>query len=443
MNPREDPEPASGYVDGMTADARPPAASSSADVAAGAMRGRVAEVGARRVAVIGGSVIGLACAWSLARSGLAAEVVIHEPDDSGPDGVPTGGASWVAGGMLAPFSEAWPGEESVFALGVTSLRLWPEFLEALEPHRPPGPPIRTAAHTHMLAVDDADARDLDMAMNWALRQPDPTVDPTAGRAAPASAAGHADPALNPATSGITEADLRRVTRRELREAEPSLARVARAAYRMDSEGSVDNRILLAALARACRAEGVTWVRETVASLDDVDADRLVLAAGSGSAELAGLPVRPVKGEVLRLRARPGCEDPPVGVVRAFVRGRPLYLVPRDGGLVVGATQYEHGDDRQVTVAGVRDLLADAETIFPGIGEYELAETIAGLRPMSPDNLPILGADPTDTRVIHATGHGRNGIALTPVTVATVRAELHGLQVPAAARAARPGRLVRE
>ncbi|MGN0101825.1 MAG: glycine oxidase ThiO [Dietzia sp.] len=379
-----------------------------------------ARAGVGRVAVVGGSVIGLACAWAVARSGLADEVVVHEPDDSGPEGVPTAGAAWVAGGMLAPFSEAWPGEESVFALGVDSLRRWPGFLDALAPHVPPGPPVRTAGHTHMLAVDEADARDLDMAMEWAARQPDPTG----------------------ATGGVTQADLRRVTRRELRAAEPALARVARVAYRMDSEGAVDNRVLLASLARACRAEGVTWVRGAVGVLDDVDADRVVLAAGTGSAELAGLPVRPVKGEVLRLRSRPGCEDPPRGVVRAFVRGRPLYLVPREGGLVVGATQYEHGDDRQVTVAGVRDLLADAETIFPGVGEYELAELIAGLRPMSPDNLPVLGLDPADPRLVHATGHGRNGIALTPVTVATVVAALSGGAVPAAARAATPARFAR-
>lgn len=362
----------------------------------------------RRVAVVGGSVIGLACAWSAAREGL--DVTIHEPDDAGPDGVPTSGAAWVAGGMLAPFSEAWPGEEAVFALGVDSLRRWPEFLRDLDPHRVPGPPIRTASRTHLLAVDEADARDLDLAMTWAL--------------------GH----------GAEETDVRRVTRRELRGAEPSLARVARAAYRMDTEGAVDNRLLLRALARACRAEGVRWVREQVAHLDDVDADRVVVAAGSGSADLVGLPVRPVKGEVLRLRARPGCQEPPSGVVRAFVRGRPLYLVPREGGLVVGATQYEHGDDRQVTVAGVRDLLADAETVFPGIGEYELAETIAGLRPMSPDNLPFLGPDPADPRIVHATGHGRNGIALAPATAAAVVAALLGRPVPAAALAARPDRL---
>lgn len=388
-----------------------------------------------RVAVVGGSVIGLACAWSLARAGVAREIVIHEPDDSGPDGVPVSGAAWVAGGMLAPFSEAWPGEEAVFALGVDSLRRWPGFLRDLQPHHRPGPPIRTATHTHMLAVDDADARDLDLAMTWAARQGRP-----AGEDGPAGAAG---PTGGIGALGVSESDVRRVTRRELRAAEPSLARVARAAYRMDSEGAVDNRLLLAALTRACRAEGVTWLRDAVVSLDDVEADRVVLAAGAGSAALAGLPVRPVKGEVLRLRARPGCQEPPRGVVRAFVRGRPLYLVPREGGVVVGATQYEHGDDRQVTVAGVRDLLADAETIFPGVGEFELAETSAGLRPMSPDNLPFLGADPVDPRVVHATGHGRNGIALTPVTAATVVAQLRGRSVPAAAQAAAPDRFARE
>lgn len=367
------------------------------------------------VAVVGGSVIGLACAWAAARAGMA--VVIHEPDDAGPDGVPTLGAAWVAGGMLAPFSEAWPGEEAVFALGVDSLRRWPGVLRDLDPHRVPGPPVRTASYTHLIAVDEADARDLDLAMTWASGQGD-------------------------AVGGVDDSDVRRVRRRDLREAEPSLSRVPRAAYRMGSEGAVDNRLLLRALTHACRAEGVTWRREAVRALDDVDADRVVLAAGAGSAELAGLPVRPVKGEVLRLRVRPGCVDPPRGVVRAFVRGRPLYLVPRDGGLVVGATQYEHGDDRQVTVAGVRDLLADAETIFPGIGEYELTETIAGLRPMSPDNLPFLGPDPVDPRLVHATGHGRNGIALMPVTAAAVTAALLGRPGPEAARAARPGRLDR-
>ena len=377
-----------------------------------------------RVAVVGGSVIGLACAWRAARAGF--EVRVHEPEHDrapGADGaVPTTGAGWVAGGMLAPFSEAWPGEEDVFALSVASLRRWPGFLDGLGDTYPARGPrrIRTASVTHLVAVDEADARDLELAMGWAAAQP-----------------------------GTRPDDLGRITRRKLREAEPGLARVARAAYRMPGEGSVDNRVLLDALAAACRDAGVTWVHERVETLDSVDADRVVLAAGCGSAALSataelprGLPVRPVKGEVLRLAERPGCEPAPSSVVRAFVRGRPVYLVPRDGGLVVGATQYEHGEDRQVTVAGVRDLLADAELVFPGIGEYELRETIAGLRPMAPDNLPLIGPLPGDPRVLCATGHGRNGIALTPVTADAVAAWLTGDQPPPESAACDPARFVR-
>ena len=373
-----------------------------------------------RIAVVGGSVIGLACAWRAALAGFSVTVVELQQGLAADhdEHVPTTGAGWVAGGMLAPFSEAWPGEEAVFALSVASLRLWDRFLDDLR-DRAPGRPIRTATTTHLIAVDEADARDLDLAMGWAAGQP-----------------------------GTRDGDVEKITRRRLREAEPGLARVARAAYRMAGEGSVDNRLLLDALARACRAAGVHWEHREVSALSEVDADRVVLAAGCGSAALSatgalpdGLPIRPVKGEVLRLAERPGCESPPSSVIRAFVHGRPVYLVPRAGGLVVGATQYEHGDDRQVTVAGVRDLLADAETVFPGVGEYELRETIAGLRPMSPDNLPMIGPLPGDERVLCATGHGRNGIALTPVTAEAVTCWLTGAPPPTESLAADPARVV--
>ncbi|RZL80735.1 MAG: FAD-dependent oxidoreductase, partial [Rhodococcus sp. (in: high G+C Gram-positive bacteria)] len=117
-------------------------------------------------------------------------------------------------------------------------------------------------------------------------------------------------------------------------------------------------------------------------------------------------------------------------------GRPVYLVPRGDGLVVGATQYESGEDTQVTVAGVRDLIADAERLMPSIGEYELYETAAGLRPMSPDGLPLIGrlAD----NVIVATGHGRNGILLAPITADAVAALVSGDTLPEA-KAATPER----
>ena len=150
-------------------------------------------------------------------------------------------------------------------------------------------------------------------------------------------------------------------------------------------------------------------------------------------------VRPVKGEILRLAHRAGAFPPPSRTVRALVDGRPVYAVPRDGGgLVIGATQSETGFDTEVTVGGVRDLLRDAERVLPGIAEYALVETAAGLRPGSPDNLPLVGPAGPDGLLV-ATGHHRNGMLLAPVTADAVLALLRGDPVPEAVQAADPAR----
>src|SRR4029078_10266180 len=99
------------------------------------------------------------------------------------------------------------------------------------------------------------------------------------------------------------------------------------------------------------------------------------------------------------------------------------LVPRADGVVIGATQYEHGRDTAPAVSGVRDLLDDACAVVPALGEYALAECAAGLRPMTPDNLPIVGR--LDERTLVATGHGRPGFLLAPWTAAAIADELHG------------------
>ncbi|HYH33186.1 MAG TPA: FAD-dependent oxidoreductase, partial [Pseudonocardia sp.] len=151
-------------------------------------------------------------------------------------------------------------------------------------------------------------------------------------------------------------------------------------------------------------------------------------------------VRPVKGEILRIAHRPGAFPSPRRTVRALVDGRPVYVVPRDdGGLVVGATQAELGFDTEVTVGGVRDLLRDAERILPGVAEYALVESAAGLRPGSPDNLPLVGALGPEGLLV-ATGHHRNGMLLAPVTADAVAALLRGDPVPDPVRAAAPTRL---
>jgi len=142
---------------------------------------------------------------------------------------------------------------------------------------------------------------------------------------------------------------------------------------------------------------------------------------------------------LRLAGRAGAFPAPRRTVRALVEGRPVYAVPRDGGgLVVGATQYEQGFDTEVTVGGVRDLLRDMERVLPGIAEYALLESAAGLRPGSPDNLPLIGAA-GPAGLLVATGHHRNGMLLAPITADAVLALLAGDQVPGPVRAADPRR----
>lgn len=340
------------------------------------------------VAVVGGGVIGLAVAARASRDGWS--VRLYDPSIGS-------GASWVAGGMLAPLSEGWPGEHELLAFGAHSLARWPAFAAAL-----PGPSVFSATGSLTVALDAADAADLRTVAEWVGEQ------------------GH---------------ELEILGRAQIREIEPSLAQNIRLGLLAPTELAVDNRALVHALREMCA--GVEFVAEAVTDLDALRADQIVLAAGAQSAAvLAGTQVRAVKGEILRLRRRPSATLPPTRTIRGSVHGRAIYLVPRGDGLVVGATQYESGQDTEVTVAGVRDLISDAERLMPSIGEYELHETAAGLRPMSPDGLPVIGR--ISERVIVASGHGRNGILLTPITADAVSALLAGDTLPEA-KAADPAR----
>lgn len=325
----------------------------------------------RTLAVVGGGAIGLAVAWRAAEAGWS--VTVFDPE-------PGAGASWVAGGMLAPLSEGWPGEDRVLEFGAASLARWPDFAARLAAAT--AIDVFTADATLSVALDAADAVDLRTVADWLAER------------------GH---------------QLQLMDRAGVRGLEPALARTVRAGLLSPTESAVDNRKLVCALQLAGARAGVESRTESVDDLDALSHDQIVLAAGAASARLwPRLPVRPVKGEILRLRHRPGAAAPPHRVIRARVHGRSVYLVPRLDGIVVGATQYEAGFDTTVTVGGVRDLIADAEAILPGIGEYELAEASAGSRPGSPDNLPLLGR--LSDRVVAATGHGRNGILSVPLTV---------------------------
>lgn len=342
----------------------------------------------RTLAVVGGGAIGFAVAWRAAEAGW--QVTLF-------DAAAGSGASRAAGGMLAPLSEGWPGEDSVLDFGAASLARWPDFAARL--NEATGVDVFVADQTLTVALDAADAADLRTVADWVGER------------------GH---------------ELRLLDRAGVRELEPALARTVRAGL-LSSEPAIDNRLLFGAVRDAAVAAGVEVRVESVPDPAALAFDQVVLSAGAWSGGLwPDLPVRPVKGEILRLRHRPGVTPAPRRVIRARVHGRPNYLVPRAHGMVVGATQYEVGFDTTVTVGGVRDLIADAEAVLPGIGEYELAEASAGLRPGTPDNLPLIGR--LTDRVVASTGHGRNGMLAVPLTVDATLAVLAGDALPEAAAA---------
>lgn len=328
------------------------------------------------LSVIGGGVIGLSIARRAAQAGW--RVRVHRTDERG--------ASWVAGGMLAPHSEGWPGEEQLLRLGLESLRLWHEggYLDGLPPH------VVTARESLVVAVDQADVADLRTVADWLSAQGHPVCWESAAR-----------------------------------DVEPQLTQGIRHGFRAPTELAVDNRALVDALTRDCERLGVVWaapVSELADAFAGTEGATVVIANGIDAPALwPELPVRPVKGEVLRLRWRKGCMPLLQRVIRARVHGRQVYVVPRGDGVVVGATQYEHGRDTAPVVSGVRDLLDDACAVVPALGEYELAECAAGLRPMTPDNLPLVHR--LDERTLVAAGHGRSGFLLAPWTAEQIMSEL--------------------
>jgi glycine oxidase len=244
--------------------------------------------------------------------------------------------------------------------------------------------------------------------------------------------------------------------RACRELEPGLTPSFNGGVFVAGEGSIDPRALAAALLSALAAEGVA-VRtgcEVVAGVfegerlvgvrsaggEELRADAVVLASGAWSGttewlpEHARPPVRPVKGQVVELRARRGGLPS-----ERIVCSERVYLVPRpDGRLIAGATSEELGFDTTVTAGGVHELLREAYRLLPDVAEMELLDAIAGLRPGTPDNLPIVGQGAVDGLVL-ATGHYRNGILLAPLTADGVVALLAGEPVPESLEAADPAR----
>ncbi|MFC5723167.1 glycine oxidase ThiO [Streptomyces gamaensis] len=369
------------------------------------------------VLVVGGGVIGLVTAWRTAQRGLS--VAVADPR-------PGGGAGQVAAGMLAAVTELHYGEEALFALNLSSARRYPAFTAELEEASGQDTGYR-ACGTLAVALDADDRAQLREL--HALQQ----------------------------RSGL---ELQWLTGRECRRLEPMLAPGVCGGLRADGDHQTDPRRLLRALLIACERAGVAFLRSeavrllvsrdraTGAELADgsrVHAGQTVLAAGAHSGALAGVPeqvlppVRPVKGQVLRLRVPREYALFLSRTVRALVRGGPVYLVPRENGeLVVGATTEELGWDTGVTAGGVYELLRDAHELVPGITELPLLEARAGLRPGSPDNFPLLG--PTELPGLHtATGHYRNGVLLAPLTGEVMAEALTRGRLPEEARPFSPRR----
>ncbi|MEU8969606.1 glycine oxidase ThiO [Streptomyces monashensis] len=369
------------------------------------------------VLVIGGGIIGLVTAWRAAQRGLTAAVVDPEPG---------GGAARVAAGMLAAVTELHYGEETLLALNLESARRYPDFAAELTELTGHDLGYRRCGTLQVAldADDRAHLRELHVLQE---------------------------------RCGLESQWL---SGRECRRLEPMLAPGVRGGLRVDGDHQVDPRRLAAALVVACERSGVVFHRAWAKRLDvargraagvtlaDGTAPRAgqtVLAAGSLSGRLAGVPeallppVRPVKGQVLRL-AVPRAYAPFLSrTVRAVVRGGHVYLVPRENGeLVVGATSEELGWDTTVTAGGVYELLRDAHELVPGITELPLTETRAGVRPGSPDNAPLLGPSGLDGLLL-ATGHYRNGVLLTPVTGDVMAGLLADGELPEEARPFTPRR----
>jgi len=340
-------------------------------------------------AIAGGGVIGAAIALELARAGV--RVAVFDRQQPGQE------ASWASAGILSPAPES-PGTIAMVPLGKASFALYPNLLRRSrrfpERARAFGPRGRSRA---LFSHDTKAELSTIIALHHGL--------------------------------GLKAEPLRAADAREL---EPALSEEVEAAVLRPEEGSVDNRLLTAAILEAAQRSGAEifsgngakaiW-REgdrcagLVLQNEKVEAKWTIIAAGCFSAAIEGIsryaPVKPAKGQMAALRA----DDLKIERV---LWSEKIYLVPRnDGRIVAGATVEHAGFDKRVTAGGIERILSAAIDLAPGLANARIEETWAGLRPDSPDHLPILG--PTDIDgLVMATGHFRSGILLTPITARLVR-----------------------
>lgn len=337
------------------------------------------------VLIVGGGVIGCSVAYYLAREGLS--VTLLERDEVAAH------ASGVAAGMLAPICES-TGSGPFFELGVLSLGMFPELtaelreLTGLDPQYSPSGVLRVAR-------SDEEAEH-----------------------------------LRSQAELLADYGLQWLEASEAQEREPQLAAPIRGAVWSPREGHIHSRLFTRSLAQAAAGlgarieSGVPALGLIVTSDDrvigvrtaagDYGAGHVVLCAGAWT-RLCGewmgerLPVAPVRGQILSLEA-------PRPAFRSIIWGHDTYLVPRaDGTVVVGATVEDAGYDCRTTAVGLATLLAAAPLLVPALADCAFREAWAGLRPGTPDGLPLIGPIPGVSDLTLASGHYRNGILLSPAT----------------------------
>jgi glycine oxidase len=350
--------------------------------------------------VIGAGLIGLACAWRMQQRGLSVLVVDRELEAGA-------GASQVAAGMLAPVTEADFGEERLLRVNVRGRERWPAFAAELE-ERSGLPTGYRESGALVVAADRDDAEALRRLHEFQL-----AIGLEVEWLAP-SACRRLEPGLSPRIAGgiLAHPDAQADPRATVR---ALVSMVDEIALGVDVQ-AVEHT--------GGRLSGVR-TRDGV-----IRCGAVVIAAGAWSPALApdghGPPVRPVKGQILELRVRAGMEAP----LSRIVRTPRCYLVARgDGRVVLGATVEEQGFDTAVTAHGVFRLLEAAWEVVPEVGELELVEARAGLRPGTPDNGPVVGRDSQLKGLVWATGHWRNGVLLAPLTGEVVAALLADEEEP--------------
>ncbi len=342
------------------------------------------------VVVIGGGIIGLAVAYALAQRGRAVTVVEAAR-------IGERAAAGVAAGMLAPSSEADLSDPRLTTLALASHAAYPAWVADLE--QASGVEVGYDATGTLLVALHRD--------HLALIEHLHAFQVERGLAA------------------------ERLTGAQARDEEPYLAPGIAGALRMP-DAQVDPRRLLRALPLALERAGGRIVEDTRVTAVTRDGDvyevttehdgmastlratQVVLAAGAWSRQIAlvgleaaTLPMRPVKGQILRLRGE--------RLLRHVIRTPDVYLVPRaDGEIVVGASMEEQGFDARPTAGAVHDLLREARRAVPGIAELELAECGVGFRPALRDHLPAIG-NIDGAGLFVASGHFRDGVVLAPIT----------------------------